>query len=120
MLTSNICRLGDPKPIRDFIYVQDQVNGYLAALENKKAIGETFNICSGRGVTIEELARIIKELSGFNGKIAWETMPKRPVDIDDLVGSNKKIRNMLDVPKPISLEDGLQLTIDLWRKKLVF
>jgi len=118
MLTSNICKLGDPKPIRDFIYVQDQLNAYLAALENKKAIGETFNICSGRGVSIEELAIIIKELSGFNGKITWETMPKRPLDIDDLVGSNKKIRNILGVPKPISLEDGLQLTIDLWRNKI--
>lgn len=117
MLEKTECKLGDPKPIRDFIYVTDQLNAYLSALENPKAIGETFNVSSGVGVSIQELSELIAELCNFKGKIIWETLPKRPLDIDHLVGSNIKIRKILDVPEPIPLEKGLELTINYWRKQ---
>ena len=118
MLTRKECRLGDPDPVRDFVYVRDQLNAYLYALENSKAIGETFNISSGVGVTIRELSETIAELTDFKGKVIWETIPKRPLDIEHLVGSNEKIKRVLGVPEPIPLEEGLKLTIDNWRKKL--
>ena len=118
MLETDECKLGDPEPVRDFVYVRDQLNAYLHALENPKAIGETFNVSSGVGVSIRELSELIAELCTFKGEIIWETLPKRPLDIDHLVGSNKKIQKILNVPEPLSLEEGLQLTIDYWRKAL--
>lgn len=118
MLEKDECKLGDPEPVRDFIYVQDQVNAYLYALENPNAIGETFNICSGVETSIKELSEISAELCGFHGEVIWETLPKRPLDIDHLVGSNKKIRKVLGVPKPMLLKEGLELTIEFWRKEL--
>jgi len=118
MLKSDECKLGDPEPVRDFVYVTDQLNAYLFALENSKAIGETFNVCSSVGISIRDLSELIAELSNFKGEVVWETLPKRPLDIDHLVGSNDKILSTLNVPEPISLENGLKRTIEYWRSKL--
>jgi nucleoside-diphosphate-sugar epimerase len=118
MLTSDKCYLGDPDTVRDFLYVEDQTNAYLYALNNLKAIGETFNISSGRGVTIRELTEIIKDLTGFKGAIIWNTLPKRALDIQDLIGSNEKIKSVLGVPEPIPLEEGLKRTVTYWKKRL--
>jgi len=115
MLHEETCYLGDPEPVRDFLYYQDQLNAYLAALENSDAIGETFNVSSGIGISIKDLADKIAELTEFKGDVVWRSMPRRPLDIMHLVGSNEKIRRVLDVPEPVSLDEGLTKTIDRWR-----
>jgi nucleoside-diphosphate-sugar epimerase len=117
MLKGDKCYLGDPEPVRDLLYVDDHLNAYLHALENPKAIGEIFNISSGRGVSIRELAEKIKNLTEFKGEIIWNSLPKRALDIRVLIGDNKKIKRVLKVPEPISLEEGLKITIEYWRKK---
>ena len=116
MLHEDTCYLGDPEPVRDFVYYSDQLNAYLAAVENPAAIGETFNVCSGVGISIKDLADKISKLTGFRGDVVWRSMPRRPLDIMHLVGSNKKMRRILDVPEPTSLDDGLMKTIDWWKK----
>jgi len=118
MLKGDKCYLGDPEPVRDFLYVDDQLNAYLYALENSKAIGEIFNISSGKGISIRELAEKIKDLTGFNEEIVWNTLSKRALDIQVLIGDNEKIKRVLKVPKPIPLEEGLKLTIRYWKKKM--
>ena len=115
MLHEDTCYLGDPEPVRDFLYYPDQLNSYLAALEAPDAIGETFNVSSGVGVSIKELADKVAELTEFNGDVVWRTMPRRPLDIMHLIGNNEKIHRVLDVPEPVSLTDGLNKTVDWWR-----
>lgn len=116
MLTSDVVEVGDPDPIRDFLYVPNHIEAYLKAIDNKTAIGETFNLSTGRGVTIRELAEIIAKLTRFKGEIKWGTMPKRDLDIIHLVGDNTKIKSILKISTPISLEEGLKLTVQKWRK----
>jgi nucleoside-diphosphate-sugar epimerase len=115
MLHQEECLLGDPEPVRDFLYYTDQIEAYMAALENPKAIGEVFNVCSGVGMSIRGLSEKVAELTGFGGEIVWETMPRRPLDIAHLVGSNEKIRRVLGVPRSITLEEGLKKTIEWWK-----
>lgn len=115
MLHEEVCQLGDPEPVRDFLYFTDQLEAYLAALENPEAIGEIINVSSGRGISIRKLTELIAELTGFEGKMVWRRMPKRPLDIMHLVGTNRKVRRILQVPEPIGLEEGLSKTIDWWR-----
>jgi len=118
MLHEEECRLGDPEPVRDFLHYTDQLEAYLAALENRKAIGETFNVCSGVGTSIRELADLTAELTDFKGDTVWRQMPKRPLDIMHLVGSNQKIRRALRTPEPMPLKDGLEKTIEWWRNEV--
>lgn len=118
MLKEKKCYMGDPTPVRDFLYVDDQLNAYLYALDNPKTIGETFNVSSGVGISIRELVEKVKSLTGFEGQIVWHALPRRALDIPHLVGANDKIRRVLKVPEPVPLEDGLKLTIDYWRTRL--
>lgn len=118
MITEDKCYMGDPSPVRDLLYVDDQLNAYLYALENPKAIGEVFNVSSGKGVSIRELVEKVKDLTSFEGEVVWHALPRRALDIPRLVGDNGKIKRVLRVPKPVSLDEGLRLTIDYWREKL--
>lgn len=118
-ITGQEVRLGDPKPLRDFLYVDDHVNGYLACLEQpEKAIGQVFNFCTGHGVTIEELVQEIVKLTGFSGNVLWNTIPRRPLDIDQLIGSPSKANKVLGWKAKYDLERGLKLTVDYWKQKL--
>ena len=113
MLQENAVRLGDPKPIRDFVYADDHVSAYLSCLEKpKKSIGQAFNFCTGRGVSIKELVELLGELTNFKGEIVWNTIPARPLDIEVLVGDNSKAKQMLGWEPKHRLEDGLKLCID--------
>jgi len=118
MLKEKTVGLGDPTPIRDFMYVDDHVNSYLTCLENEKAIGEIFNFCTGRGVSIAQVVELIKQFTGFESEIIWNTIPERPLDIAVLVGDYSKAKRILGWEPKFTLEEGLRLTVDFWRNNL--
>ena len=118
MLTEKTCRMGDLSPIRDFMYVDDHVSAYLTCLDNSLAIGEVFNFCTGTGVKVEEMVHLVKKLIGFDGEIVFGTIPKRPLDIDVLIGSYEKAEKVLGWNPQYTLEEGLKKTIDFWRNHL--
>ena len=117
MLQQKLIKLGDPKPVRDLEYIDDHVNSYVACLNNENAIGEIFNFCTGRSTSIKQLIELIKELTGFEGEIIWNTIPPRPLDIDTLKGDNSKAKRLLGWTPKFTLEQGLKKTIDFWKKK---
>jgi nucleoside-diphosphate-sugar epimerase len=118
MLEGKTVRLGDPSPIRDLMYVDDHVSSYLTCLENEKAMGETINFCTGRGVSVGEVVEKISEIVNFKGEILWNCIPKRPLDIAVLVGDNRKARQLLNWQPQFGLEEGLKLTIKYWKEAL--
>jgi len=118
MLEGKTVRLGDPTPIRDLIYVDDHVNSYLTCLENEKAMGETINFCTGRGVSVGEVVEKISEIVNFKGEILWNCIPKRPLDIAVLVGDNRKAKQLLNWQPQYTLEEGLKLTVEYWKEAL--
>lgn len=118
MLTSDSVVLGDPRPVRDLLYVGDHVNAYLSCLGNKKALGEVFNFCTGRGVTIKQLAQMTAQICEFKGELRWQQIPSRPLDIMELVGDNSKARKELGWKPRYALEEGLKLTADAWREAI--
>ncbi len=118
MLQGKTVRLGDPTPMRDFIYVDDHVDAYLTCLNNSKAKGEVFNFCTGRDISIKGLIELISKLTGFKGKIQWNTIPARPLDIKKLLGSYEKAKRVLGWQPKYTLEAGLKKTIEFWENKL--
>lgn len=119
LIKSPVVKLGDITAVRDFMYIDDHVNGYLSCLNNENAKGEVFNFCTGVGVTIEQLVHKIGELLGIEAKIVPSTIPKRPLDIQVLIGDNSKARQMLNWSPKFTLEQGLKRTIDYWGKRLL-
>lgn len=59
--------------VRDFIYINDLVKATAKAVENPNAAGEVFNLSSGRGISINELAQTLIDLSGKKLKTIFET-----------------------------------------------
>ena len=118
MLQGKTLQLGDPKPIRDLVYVDDHVNSFLSCLDNTKAIGNIFNFCTSHGIMIGDLVELIRNLTDFDGEIIWNTVPARPLDIMKMIGDYSKAKQTLGWKPKFTLEEGLKLTIESWKNKL--
>ena len=55
---------GDGKQTRDFVFVEDVVSATMLALKEKNAVGEIFNIASGKATTINKIVQILQKLTG--------------------------------------------------------
>jgi NAD dependent epimerase/dehydratase len=90
-------KLGAVHPTRDFNYVKDVVDGFIAALESEKSIGEVINIGSNYEVSIGETAHIIAELMGKRIKIETDESRLRPAlsEVDRLWASNEKAKKLI-------------------------
>ena len=118
MLKQGAAYLGTPKTERDWLYIDDHVDAYLTCLGNKKAIGETFNFCTGECYTVKDTVGKIARLTGFNGKVLWDSIPERPTESMRIAGSYQKAEKVLGWNPKYSLEAGLKETIEYWRRKL--
>ena len=70
-----VLKLGSIHPTRDFSYVQDTVDGFIAALKAENAFGETINLGSNFEISIGDTVNVIAEL--MNKSITIETEDKR-------------------------------------------
>jgi len=107
---------GTGEQIRDYVYVEDVAEAYILALKNKRAIGETFLLTSGRGTSLNELARKIIELTNSQSKIQY--FPPRKGDIMRFVGSYKKAKEILGWEPKTSLEEGLRREVEWMRNEI--
>lgn len=98
--------LKDPRPRRDFIYVDDVVTAYLTCMKYDGAGVEVFNVGSGRSVAVTEVARTIaKQFPSV--EIAF-TGEERPNEVLDTVADITKARKLLNWNPCTSLEQGIQ------------
>lgn len=112
-------KMGDPRPVRDFLHIDDEVRVYIKAIETDKDIyGESINTGTNRGISIKELVTKLKILTGCDGKIKWFSAPERPCEIWKLVIDNTKINRLLDWKPSIDLDAGLERTVQWWREKV--
>lgn len=118
MLNDKEVKLGDPSVVRDWLFVDDHADGYIKALGNEKAIGETIQLATGKGYTTKQTAEKIAKLTSFSGKIVWNSGPKKMIDAKVRVGDNSKAKRLLDWKPKISLEEGLKKTIAYQRKTI--
>jgi nucleoside-diphosphate-sugar epimerase len=112
-------KLGDPTPIRDFIFEPDLLSAYrLAALSNnKKIIGESINIGTGKSVSIKQLAEKIRKITGYKGKISWNSFPKRALEIPKLEVDTTKAKKLLGWKPKVTLNEGLNITASYYSNR---
>ena len=63
---------GDGSPTREFLYVEDAAEGILLASEKYNG-PDPVNLGSGYEISIKDLAEMIARLTGFEGKLVWDT-----------------------------------------------
>jgi len=119
-LSGNVIRLGRLTPIRDLTFVSDTVEGFIKGAECPEAIGELFNLGSGRSITIGELAQQIISLLGCGKEIIAEDERLRPEasEVMELLCNSGKAQKMLGWEPRVSLEEGLGRTVSYIRDHL--
>ncbi len=102
---------GDGDQTRDFTYVEDVVEATLLAAHSPKAIGEVFNVGSGRETYINDLAKIIIDTCGNHTKIVH--IDRRDIDnIRRRVLNIEKIRKTLRWIPKTNLQTGIVKTYE--------
>lgn len=111
-------KLGAIHPTRDFNFVSDTVNGFIAALRSDAGIGEVINIGSSYEVSIGDTVKLIAELIGKKVVISLDEQRIRPEksEVERLFSDNRKAKELLQW-EPIftgieGLKNGLYKTIE--------
>jgi GDP-L-fucose synthase len=107
---------GDGSPTREFLFVDDCVEGLLLAAERYDG-AEPVNLGTGVETSIRELAESIAELTGFEGELVWDTsmpngQPRRRLDAS-------RARELFGFEARTALREGLTRTVDWYRSSLV-
>ena len=110
--------LGSLQPTRDFNFVDDTVAGFIAAAEAEGVEGETFNLGSGREISIGDLAQLIASRIGGEAKVFTDPQRLRPEasEVERLLADASKARRLIGWQPRVSLEEGLDRTIDFVRE----
>jgi GDP-L-fucose synthase len=104
---------GDGSPTREYLYVEDCVDGLVSAAERYDG-PEPVNLGTGIETTIRETAELVAEAVGFEGRITWDTsmpngQPRRSLDASrarELFGWNARTQ----------LRDGIAETVAWYRE----
>lgn len=88
---------GSGTPMREFLHVKDLAKAVLFSIENKMN-DSLYNVGTGVDLTISELALMVKEVVGYQGKIVWDSSkpdgtPRKLMDVSKLkkIGWNSEI-----------------------------
>ncbi len=119
-LTRKTIRLGRTNVTRDFNYVANTVDGFLAVAACDAALGEVVNVGSGAEVTIDEVVRMVAEITG--SEIAVETDPTRlrpdGSEVERLWADIGRARTLMNYAPRCDLRHGLEQTVAWVRDNL--
>jgi len=97
---------GDGEQTRDFVHVRDVVEANLLALKREGVAGETFNIATGVSTAINQLARMLIEVTGK--KVKMEHSEPREGDIKHSYADISEAKKKLQYAPNIPLREGLK------------
>ncbi len=100
---------GDGSPTREFLYVEDAAEGILLAAERYN-LSEPVNLGSAFEISIKDLVETIARLTGFEGRIVWDTtkpngQPRRKLD-------TSRAKEYFGFESRVPFEEGLRKTIE--------
>lgn len=99
---------GTGKPIRDWLYAADGAEGILKAGAIYNEV-EPLNIASGVGISVTDLALLIKKIVGYEGALVYNT--EKPDGALKKIFSVEKMKEKLDWLPKTSLEQGIKETL---------
>ena len=102
-------KLGAITPTRDFSYVQDTVDAFIATLKSDKGLGEVVNFGSNFEISISDVAALIAEKMNVKIDIASDTERMRPVnsEVERLWADNSKVKELFGWSPKYAGRDGL-------------
>ena len=108
--------IGNLTPRRDITDVRDVVRAYRLLVEHGQA-GEAYNVCSGKAVSVEEIAERLLAMARHPMRLVIDPDLKRPVDIPVLVGDSTKLATATGWAPTIDLDTTLADVLADWRSR---
>ncbi|MFC0406739.1 NAD-dependent epimerase/dehydratase family protein [Roseomonas elaeocarpi] len=105
---------GDGQQTRDFIFVEDVVRALLAAMARADTTAPVFNICTGQGTSVLQLAALVADLCGVKAEIIHQ--PARAGEVRHSIGSPLRAREYLGLGSTVAIRDGLEATLAWMRE----
>jgi GDP-L-fucose synthase len=104
---------GDGSPTREFLYVEDAADAIVTAAEKYNG-DQPVNLGSGYEISIKDLSEMIVEMTGFEGKLVWQTdkpngQPRRGLDVS-------RAKEYFGWSAQVPFEEGMRRTIE-WFKE---
>lgn len=117
-LDSDVIRLGNIRPTRDFVFVKDTVAGMIKAGESDTK-GGTFNLATGQDISIEDLVHLIGKTMGKSLEIETDSSVERSStgEVWQLKGNAELAREVMGWSPLTELEQGLAQVIDFLKQK---
>ena len=106
--------------LRDFTYVDDAVHALMLSVINPQAAGRVFNLGGDKPVSLLDLAAALIAANDDQGKYVTRQFPgeRKRIDIGHYYADDRLIRETLGWKPTVPLEQGLQLTLDYYRRHL--
>ena len=106
---------GDGEQSRDFTYVDNVVQANLKAAQTTKGVGSVINIANGERITLNQLLRELKDLTGKDSVNAIYEKA-RPGDVLHSLADISRARELLGFEPHVGLREGLRRTMDWWKR----
>jgi GDP-L-fucose synthase len=103
---------GDGSPTRELLYVEDCADGFLLAAERYDG-SEPVNLGAGKEISIRDLAELVADVVGYEGRITWDTsmpngQPRRSIDAS-------RAKELFGFEARTPLREGLERTVAWYR-----
>jgi len=103
---------------RDFTYIDDLVTGLMLAASSEASVGESFNIGTGKLLTLREVSEMITQITGAPETPDYGALPYRTGEVWSFACDNSKARKILDWHSHIDIETGIRRTTDWYRNSI--
>jgi len=115
----SVLKLGSLAPTRDFNYVKDTAQGFIAIAEADAAVGQEINIATGEEHSIGDVANFLVAEINPEAKILTDEQRLRPdaSEVYRLIGDNSRIKSLTGWHPAHSFHDGLRDTVEWFRNE---
>jgi nucleoside-diphosphate-sugar epimerase len=117
LLKGQLPKLSSGQRMVDWVYIDDVMDGFLAAAAAAGVEGATFDLGTGELLSIREVAMRLAELTESGGRLAFGALPDRPFE-RVRVADTETAKLRLGWQAKVSLDEGLRLTVDWWKRQI--
>lgn len=110
--------VGNLSSIRDVLDVRDVVKAYKLAIDKDLPKGEAYNVCSGKGYSMEQILKKLCNLSSAKIEVIQDPTRMRPSDNPIVIGNNAKFKKATKWKPTITIDQTLKDCLDYWRNKI--
>src|SRR4051794_14543490 len=114
----DISVFGDGSQLRDFTYVSDAVDAFLAAAVTESTYGRALNVGGLEPVSLLEVAQICQEVAGTGGQVHTSPWPpeREKIDIGSIYVDHTRLTEATGWEPTVDLSEGLRETIEFYRE----